>query len=299
MRRWSPTCLFLAIVVLAVALPGAASAKRASARYYLALGDSLSQGQQPDLHGATRNTTQGYADDLLARERPGIPSLRLVKLGCGGESTSSMLTGQGDQAGARRFHCDRAGGSQLSAAVRFLRAHHHQGEVPLVTIDIGANDVDPCITAANLGACLATGLLAIKINTPKILLALRRAAPAGTRFAGMTLYNPVLGAYFSPAGSAAHALALASPALLKNVNDELTSADVGAGFRTADVAGAFASYSTQPTAWEGQTIPLDVARVCSWTWACQTPPSGPNIHANKNGYQVIADAFANVVGRLR
>jgi hypothetical protein len=47
-----------------------------------------------------------------------------------------------------------------------------------------------------------------------------------------------------------------------------------------------------------QQIPVNVARVCSWTWACQTPPSGPNIHANKNGYVVIADAFAKVIGRL-
>ncbi|MGB9185631.1 MAG: SGNH/GDSL hydrolase family protein [Solirubrobacteraceae bacterium] len=298
MRRWSLTCLPLAIAGLALALPGAASAKSASPRYYVALGDSLSQGMQPDLHGVTRNTTQGYADDLFARERVGIPSLQLVKLGCGGESTTSMLTGHGNQANARKLHCRRAGGSQLTAAVRFLRAHHHRGEVPLVTIDIGANDIDPCISAANLGTCVAKGLLTIKLNTIKILQALRRAAPAGTRFAGMTLYDPVLGAYFSPAGSSAHALALASPAILKNVNDELTGADVGAGFRTADVAGAFASYSTLPTAWEGQTIPLNVARVCSWTWACQTPPSGPNIHANKNGYQVIANAFAKVVGRL-
>lgn len=233
------------------------------------------------------------------REHAGIPSLRLVKLGCGGESTGSMLTGHGNEAGARRFHCHPAGGSQLSAAVRFLRAHHRRGEVPLVTIDIGANDVDPCITATNLAACLTKGLLAIKLNTLEILRALRRAAPAGTRLAGMTLYDPVLGAYFSPAGSATHALALASPALLKSVNDELIGADMGAGFRTADVAGAFASYSTQATAWEGQTIPLNVARVCSWTWACQTPPSGPNIHANKNGYHVIANAFAKVLGRLR
>jgi lysophospholipase L1-like esterase len=298
MRRWSLTCLALAIAGLALALPGAAFAKSATARYYVALGDSLSQGQQPDLHGVTRNTAQGYADDLFARERVGIPSLQLVKLGCGGESTTSMLTGHGNEADARKFHCHLAGGSQLSAAVRFLRAHHHRGEVPLVTIDIGANDVDPCISATNLGTCVAKGLLTIKLNTLKILQALRHAAPAGTRFAGMTLYDPVLGAYFSPAGSSAQALALASPAILKNVNDELTGADVGAGFRTVDVAGAFASYSTQPTAWEGQTIPLNVARVCSWTWACQTPPSGPNIHANKNGYQVIANAFAKVVGRL-
>jgi hypothetical protein len=48
--------------------------------------------------------------------------------------------------------------------------------------------------------------------------------------------------------------------------------------------------------WEGQELPLNVATVCSWTWACQTPPSGPNIHANKNGYQVIANAFAAAIG---
>ena len=46
-------------------------------------------------------------------------------------------------------------------------------------------------------------------------------------------------------------------------------------------------------------IPLNVARVCAWTWACTTPPSGPNIHANKNGYSVIASAFQKVIGRLQ
>ena len=55
-----------------------------------------------------------------------------------------MLTGNGNSSNARALHCDRAGGSQESAAERFLRAHHHKGEVPLVTVDIGANDVDGC-----------------------------------------------------------------------------------------------------------------------------------------------------------
>ena len=64
-------------------------------------------------------------------------------------------------------------------------------------------------------------------------------------------------------------------------------------------AGAFHSYdSTHTVTWQGNAIPVNVATVCSWTWACQTPPSGPNIHANKNGYAVIAEAFAHVIGRL-
>ena len=67
---------------------------------------------------------------------------------------------------------------------------------------------------------------------------------------------------------------------------------------TADVADAFDTYdSTDTVTWESQQIPLNVSRLCSWTWGCQTPPSGPNIHANKNGYQVIANAFAAAIGK--
>ncbi len=290
----------LALATVAATLAVLAPAASAAApRYYLSLGDSLAQGMQPNAGGVLRDTNQGYADDLFATERAHLRNLQLVKLGCGGETTGSILTGKGNAANARRFHCIHPGGSQLAAAVRFLKAHHRRGEVPLVTIDIGANDVDGCATAANVGACVSSGIASIGRNVPKILRTLRRAAPVGTRFAGMTLYDPVLAGYFSSDAST-RALAAASPLLLKQVNDELTSADRRAGFRTADVAGAFRSYdSTQTVSWEGNAIPVNVATLCSWTWGCQTPPSGPNIHANPNGYSVIAASFAKVVGRLR
>lgn len=141
------------------------------------------------------------------------------------------------------------------------------------------------------------GLSTIATNVPKIFASLRKAAPKGTTFAAMNLYDPVLGGYFAPVGTTAHGLALASLALIKDVNATLAKADRRGGFLTADVADAFATYnSTTMVAWEEQLIPLNVANVCSWTWACQTPPSGPNIHANKNGYQVIANAFTKVIG---
>lgn len=115
----------------------------------------------------------------------------------------------------------------------------------------------------------------------------------------MTLYDPVLSGYFS-SDPTTKGLATASVSILKTINDEITAADTGAGYKTADVAGAFASYdSTDTVAFAGQRIPVNVSRVCSWTWACNSPPSGPNIHANKNGYAVIAAAFAKAVGRLR
>ncbi len=291
-------CLAAAVALLA--LPATAFAKTAPAtpHYYVALGDSLSQGMQPNLAGQTLDTDQGYVDDLYACRQKRIADLHVFKLGCGGDTTTSLLTGRGNDANARQLHCDRAGGSQLTAAVRFLKAHHARGEVPLITIDIGANDVDGCVTAPNLGSCISSGIASINTNPPKILRALHRAAPVGTRFAAMNLYDPVLAGYFAPASDPLHGLALASTALLKTINATIGSDSTGQGFRIADVATAFHTYDTAPVTWEGQQIPDNVATVCSWTWACQTPPSGPNIHANKNGYQVIADAFEQVLGTL-
>jgi hypothetical protein len=40
-------------------------------------------------------------------------------------------------------------------------------------------------------------------------------------------------------------------------------------------------------------VPVDVARVCAWTWNCASPPHGPDIHPNTTGYGVIAHAFAD------
>lgn len=286
-----------AVAAAAAALPNVAAASTTSPHYYLALGDSLSQGMQPDFNGVLRDTNQGYANDLFKIEQRKIPNLQLVQLGCGGETTGSMLTGHGNEANARRFHCDTTGGSQLATAERFLRAHHNPGEVPLVTLDIGANDVDGCVTATDVVGCVTHGLDAISTNLPKILAGIRKAAPAGTTFAGMNLYDPVLSGYFAPVGTSTHTLATLSLVLARDLNNALATAYRGGGFLNADVADAFATYnSTTMVEWQSQLIPLNVARLCSWTWACQTPPSGPNIHANKNGYQVIANAFAAVIG---
>lgn len=45
------------------------------------------------LRGLTRSTAQGYADFLYKTEQAKRPGLKLKKLGCLGESTSSMIKG--------------------------------------------------------------------------------------------------------------------------------------------------------------------------------------------------------------
>jgi lysophospholipase L1-like esterase len=292
----------LGMVLTATAPTALASNGGAPVHYYLALGDSLSVGFQPAANGAGVQTDRGYTNDLLALEARRVGHLRLVEVGCPGDTTTSLLTGKGNVRNAKLYHCDRQGGSQLKAAVAFLRAHHAPGEVPLITIDIGANDVDGCASAGSLtaiGTCVSDGEASIKENTPKILKALKAVAWKGARTVAMNLYDPALGDYFSLSPSA-KTLAAVSVPLVKQVNGDIQAADSQSGFRTADVADAFNTYDQSPTiSYEGQMIPVDVAYVCAWTWACTTPPVGPNIHANDNGYAVIAQAFRRAAGLLK
>jgi hypothetical protein len=42
----------------------------------------------------------------------------------------------------------------------------------------------------------------------------------------------------------------------------------------------------------GIGLPVNVVVVCQWTWMCAPAPVGPNVHANRIGYLVIALALA-------
>jgi len=280
-----------------LALVATATAEAASPRYYLSLGDSLAQGMQPDTAGLTLDTDQGYADQLFAIEKRRIPSLQLVKLGCGGETTTSFLTGRGNSGGALLLGCDPAGGSQMVAAERFLREHRHRGEVALLTLDIGANDLDGCEAGETIEAnCVIRGAGRISANLPVIMRRLRRAAAAGTPMAAMTLYNPFLQLYLTRGGRSE---AIASDEYARNVNEGLARLYRAAGFLVAHVDTAFRTYELKrKTTLAGlpQLVPVAVAEVCRLTWRCAPAPVGPNIHANRVGYGVIARAFARAFG---
>ena len=296
--------LAAAALLLAGVIPASAAGQAKGAGhgarpvYYVALGDSLSQGVQPATPplppgvtlGQSIATNQGYADDLYARYSPAFRGrLTLVKLGCPGETATSMLTGSGSP-------CAYPQGSQLAAALAFIRAH--RDEIGLITIDIGANDVDGCVAGGTISqSCVAAGIATVKHNLPLILCALRRAAGHRTLIAGMNLYDPFLADYLTgPAGQAA---ATQSVTLDESLNQVLTAADTAFGVRTADVQGTFstADFTDTATLPGAGTVPLNVARICEWTWMCAPSPVGPNIHANTAGYQVIAAAFARAVGR--
>jgi lysophospholipase L1-like esterase len=285
-----------ACVALAGAAAGCSGAPHGQAArgshppsYYLSLGDSLSQGVQPNAAGINVPTSQGYANQLYAMLRRSQPWLRLVKLGCSGETTTTMIRGG---------RCRYPAGSQLRAAVDFLRAH--RGRISLITIDIGGNDPNSCVSGASilhLLPCLDSRVAGTAGNLALILRQLRAAAGPHVMIIGMTYYVPELGAWLT--GLPGELIAEGSVRLAAAYNQLLTSVYQRYHARVADVFGAFRStdFGGRVRLPRFGTVPRNVAAVCQWTWIC-TPARRPlDQHANAAGYAVIARAFLRAYRR--
>ena len=261
-----------------------APAKAPPATYYLALGDSLARGVQPNAAGLSVETPDGYPDQVYAALHPGRPGLRLVKLGCPGETTVSMIDG-----GICRYQ----EGSQLAAAVAFLQAH--RGRVLLVTLDIGANDPESCggePGLTQLAGCALNDIPAAVGHLGTIVTRLKAAAGPGVRIVGMNYYLPALAEWRS--GLPGHLVAWTAEKLAAAYNTMLGRVYAQAGVRVANVFGAFQTADfTRPA---GTNVPRNVTRLCQWTWQCAAPPRGPNQHATQAGYQVIARTFLHAAG---
>lgn len=259
--------------------------------WYLALGDSLSVGVQPlGTGGENVVTLQGYPDQLYQALKAENRDLQLKKLGCAvTETTKTMLRGGGE--------CTYPHKTQLAEAVHFLKKH--RGSVRLITIDVGANDVETCVRLDLLDIddeCFRKGFVQIATHLPPILAALRLAAP-GVPIVGMNYYNPVLAAVLIPEPpGAGPALAAESAEKLAAVNGLL-----GATYRIfkmpfADVAAAFQTNDPTPVADFGG-LPNNVVQICLLTYQCP-PFTGlpePNIHPNEFGYATITGAFLEVL----
>jgi lysophospholipase L1-like esterase len=249
--------------------------------YYVSLGDSLSVGLQPSASGdGLLPTDEGYADQLHALAQRAWPGLRLVKLGCPGESTATMIEGG---------LCEYPRGSQLNEAVALLE--RHRGSIAFVTIDIGFNDF-----SVQEPADVQTGLTALGRNLPLILDRVHAAAGPSTPIAGMTLYDPFLCYWLSgPEGGELARVSVWDG--IRPINDLLRGIYRAAGCEVADVEAAFSTADFEtivPLRGHGQ-VPLNVARIAEWTWAAAGPPLGPDFHANAAGYRAMAGAFARVL----
>jgi len=247
--------------------------------YYLALGDSLAVGVQPDAQGNNQLTEFGYPDLLYADLHPSEPDLQLVKLGCSGETTLTFLAG--GLCSYDTYH------SQLAAAVAFLLAHH--GDVRLVTINLGGNDIGGCADLSGIDyQCVEQSSDQVRIKLSLAMAAIRVAAGSQVPIVGMNFYDPVLA--FTLFG--APDIAEASIPVTVGINDMLEQVYASVGAPTADVESAFQTTVTTLVTVPGLgEIPLNLARICQYTFMCTPPPIGPNTHPTNEGYRTITDAF--------
>ena len=255
---------------------------------YLALGDSLAAGDQPDPSGIDRPTNQGYVDSLGRRLGRVYPSLRIRDLGCGGATTRTVLHGGSG--------CDRPGGpSQLEVAERFLAAHR---ETALVTIDVGDNDIERCIHFDARGidaACVARGNASLDNNLPQIARRLRAAAGRHTAVVGIVDYDQYLALWLE--GAAGQIAARRSVPAIEALNERMAGIYRRAGVLVADAGARFATTDLRNTrVLPGfGLVPLAVYRICRWTWACSPPPIGHDDHANAAGYNQIAQSVLDAL----
>jgi lysophospholipase L1-like esterase len=311
MNRLRLATLSVAVVLLttlATSAPAAAANGNSDHTVYLSLGDSLSQGVQPDATGASVETNQGYADQLFQIEQSRFTDLHLFKMGCPGETTTTMIAGG---------ICTYDLGSQLAEAVDFLNGHRNH--MAFVTLDIGGNDLNNCAPIDPISglprvnpACIVAGFASIGANLPVIIAELKAADP--NVIVGMKFYNPFLAVWLK--GGVGQTLYQFAQGIGDHLNAELGVIYAGGSCHfdplvglvcvpgngpvlpVADVATAFCTDCTNLVLYPSPPFPpnffgpLNTLRICEWTWMCAPAPQGPNIHANQDGYGVMAQAFA-------
>jgi lysophospholipase L1-like esterase len=264
-------------------------------RFYLVIGASSAKGFEPigqlGLNGKPKEgpTSDGYANDLVSLEAARNVSLALDTVACPGEVIQTMLDG-GDA-------CYTGGNSQLALAEKFLRAHRQEAGV--VTIELGFNNIRPCITFENdQSSCVPENIALIKTDLPKILDGLKKAAGPDVTFVGLQDGDPYLGHYLL--GSSGQANAAMSLRTMKTLNATLNRIYEAAGMRVAPVAAALRMSDTDKSITrDGKKIPVDVATACATTWMCRALPWGPDDHPNNAGYLIIAQAVARVLAKTR
>jgi lysophospholipase L1-like esterase len=234
-------------------------------KYYLALGDSLAFGFQPDL-----NFADGYASDFHVNLKAyGV--IARADLGCPGETSNTFINGRCPYSLLHKYFYQ---GAQLKAALSYLAAH--QGQVSPVTLDIGANDI---LSDLNASTCMpdvgkfTADLAALDANLKQVILP--RLSGALT-VNGVVTGDLVVMNYYDPYQN----LCPNTLPYLEELNQHLT-ADVADYGSIVDVFNAFG----------GASIPNP--NTCSYTWICSI---FKDVHASSRGYGVIARAFEAEMG---
>jgi lysophospholipase L1-like esterase len=289
-----------------VAAPGSSGAATAHVKkvlpLYVSLGDSYSVGFQ----NSTLGNTTGFTGYVAKKEK-----MQLENFGCGGATTASLFAQIGCPAGASAATdaVPYPTTDQVDAAIAFIAAH--PGQVDLVTVSIGGNDVTSCATGPDPIPCVSTAATTIQTNVTTLVTdldtALTSAGDTAAHIVGITYPDVILGDDVAPVGSTNPVLAAQSQfafdfLINPRLNTAYTSVPEGAFVNVTSApykkatagddtnssdfsTGVFSGPTTKLTGF-GKGVPDSVAEVCTITWYCD-PTTFGDIHANTKGYDFI------------
>jgi lysophospholipase L1-like esterase len=217
----------------------------------------------------------GYVDDFATRLRQLRPNTTVINYGCPGESTDSFVNGPCPWTATGHQLHSAFSGTQLQAAIEFLRAH--RGQVSPITLTLSGNDLPLLLNPCTVGGQI--DLSCVQANSPAfiagfgerisgILQQLRFSAPAAEII--------VTGAW----DSYITILAFADP-LYQAVNRAMSEA---AAANRARFANPFPIFNPQGD----QTA--EVQTVCRLSLLC----TGNDSHPSDAGYQALADMVFDV-----
>ena len=262
--------LAFVVVMLVVATPSAFASSYSHSltlvgpkARYLALGNSLAFGYQPDL-----DFNHGYVDDFMSNlSQHGVKYL--ANMGCPGETSSTFINGGCPYPFLRKYPYI---GPQLAAAVAYLK--QYRGNVSPVTLDIGANDLLPDINTSTcaISSSFNSDLATVDANVHTILTKLQAAMTVNGHMTG----DIVMMNYYDPYQN----ICPNTVPYIQKLNRHL-AADVQGYGTIVNVFGAFG----------GPGVPNN--NICSYTWMCSV---FQDVHATTQGYSVIASAFENGTG---
>jgi lysophospholipase L1-like esterase len=300
MRRTLSTLFSVMAMLAGLAAPAAATPPHAAV--YLSVGTSLAAGSQADAAGNTTfGSDESYTDQLHQRLKGRIASeLTHVKLGCPGETTDQFLGGVNIFGEASNCAGLYETGSQIGDALATIA----EGNVVLISIDVGANDIVQAQQACGADAgCLLGAISAIAGNTAQIVGTMRAAGYTGPIVA-MNYYNPqaaiAIGYYHGVAEqqSANPLLAQQSDVLARGFNQALAQAYGAFDVRVADVYSAFNAGDFGDDAPRNGT-PDNVDVLCSLSFMCPSEETvKANFHLNRKGYRVVAKTLLEEVEAL-
>ena len=274
------------LITFAVPSVAGAAVPHTTSAFYLVIGASDSLGVQPSPSSpGGQRTDHGYANDVVAAEAAQGVTLDMTQIGCPGETTFTMMNG-GD-------HCYSAPATQLSTAIDFLSAH--RSDTGLVTLDLGFNNLLPCLVHGALDATCVDNLLPqVRLDMTTILTALKAAAGPNVTFIGIDHFNPYLAS--AVGGPSGRIIASDSVHPLTALNRTLYDVYGSFGIAVAHAAAAFHLADSDPVRTSpGIRVPGDALHVCALTYMCRAQHA-PNFHPDSRGYRIIAGAILAALG---